>query len=86
MMWFLIGITGVVGFGDIIDSALQNLSPWMIIIFTMTMIKFVETFGELMAFRLPYGKTYTKLVMGYILRLGRTYIPWIRRYMLESKS
>ena len=85
-MWFFIVLTGIVGFSDIIDSALQNLSPWMIIIFTMAMIKFIETFGELMEFRLPYGKTYTKLVMGYILRLGRTYIPWIRRYMLESKS
>ena len=79
MMWFLIILTGIVGFSDIIDSALQNLSPWMTIILTMTMIKLIETFGKLIAYRLPYGKTYTKLVMGYILRLGRTYIPWIRR-------
>ena len=79
MMWFLIVLTGIVGFGDIIDGALQNLSPWMIIIFTMTMFKFIETLGKLIVFRLPYGKTYTKLVMGYFLRLGRTYIPWIRR-------
>ena len=86
MMWFLIVLTGIIGFGDIIDGALQNISPWMIIIFSMTMIKSIDTFEKLIAFRLPYGKTYTKLVMGYILRLGRTYIPWIRRYMLESKS
>ena len=79
MMWFLIVLTGIVGFSDIIDNALQNLSPWMIITFTMTMFKFIDMVGELIAFRMPYGKTYTKLVMGYILRLGRTYIPWIRR-------
>jgi hypothetical protein len=78
-MWLLISITFIFGFFDVIDQVLQDVSPWAIILCTLLIYKTFQTLNKLKRFRLAYGTTYTKLIAGYLLRLLRTYVPWVRR-------
>ena len=78
-MWLPITITFIIGFYDVIDMVFQNVPPWMTIIITLTIYKTSRILSSWMRFRLAYGTTYFKLVSGLILRVLRTYVPWVRR-------
>ena len=78
-MLLLIVVTSIVGFYDIIDSFLEGVSPWIIILATIILSQLYRWIKRTSQHRLGFGMTYPKVFIGRVLRLLRTYVPWVRR-------